>query len=249
MYRRRKASASRIATSITPCSSQGWGRSSACGICAKPSTTISAASISPESASLRLDRRAASSPSKWNGAAPTWWPSSSRKTSAGTSCRFRRRSLPRSGRSRSPACRASRTASGSITRQTNRRRVLIHADIYNLPEIGEFDVAVLASVLLHCQCPAKIISQCAKRCRSILITELYYPEMTGAVCELLPTQENEAWHTWWRLRPGFLYPLSRRDRLRRHEGDVPRAPAHAGAGAHVPDVLGRGVADLASVRT
>ena len=35
---------------------------------------------------------------------------------------------------------------------------LIHADIYNLPEIGEFDVAVLASVLLHCQCPAKIIS-------------------------------------------------------------------------------------------
>ena len=46
---------------------------------------------------------------------------------------------------------------------------LIHADIYNLPEIGEFDVAVLASVLLHCQCPAKIISQCAKRCRSILI--------------------------------------------------------------------------------
>ena len=34
------------------------------------------------------------------------------------------------------------------------------------PEIGEFDVAVLASVLLHCQCPTKIISQCAKCCRS-----------------------------------------------------------------------------------
>jgi hypothetical protein len=32
------------------------------------------------------------------------------------------RSLPRSGRSRSQACRASRTASGSIMRQTNRRR-------------------------------------------------------------------------------------------------------------------------------
>ena len=91
----------------------GWGRSSACGTYAKPSTTISAASISPESASLRLDLRAASSPSKWNGAARTWWPSSSRKASAETSCRFRKRSLPRSGRSRSLACRASRTASGS----------------------------------------------------------------------------------------------------------------------------------------
>lgn len=60
-----------------------------------------------------LDRRAASSPSRWNGAARTWWPSSSRKASAETSCRFRKRSLPRSGRSRSLACRASRTASGS----------------------------------------------------------------------------------------------------------------------------------------
>ena len=51
-----------------------------------------------------------------------------------------------------------------ITRQTNQRR-RASADIYNLPEIGEFDVAVLASVLLHCQCPTKIISQCAKCCR------------------------------------------------------------------------------------
>jgi SAM-dependent methyltransferase len=84
------------------------------------------------------------------------------------------------------------------------KAALIHADIYDLPEIGEFDVAVLASVLLHCQCPAKIISECAKRCRSILITELYYPEMTGAMCELIPTQENEVWHTWWRFGPDFF---------------------------------------------
>lgn len=84
------------------------------------------------------------------------------------------------------------------------KAALIHADIYDLPEIGEFDVAVLASVLLHCQCPAKIISQCAKRCRSILITELYYPEMTGAICELIPTRENEVWHTWWRFGPDFF---------------------------------------------
>ena len=45
---------------------------------------------------------------------------------------------------------------------------------------------------------------CAKRCRSILITELYYPEMTGAICELIPTRENEVWHTWWRFGPDFF---------------------------------------------
>ena len=33
--------------------------------------------------------------------------------------------------------------------------------------------------------------------------ELYYPEMTGAFCVLLPTRENEAWHTWWRPGPDF----------------------------------------------
>ena len=74
------------------------------------------------------------------------------------------------------------------------KAALIHADIYDLPDIGEFDVAVLGSVLLHCQCPAKIISECAKRCRS----------MTGAICELIPTRENEVWHTWWRFGPDFF---------------------------------------------
>ena len=105
----------------------------------------------------------------------------------------------------------------------------------------------LASVLLHCQCPTKIISQCAKRCRSILITELYYPELTGAVCELLPRR---------RTRPGIpggasgrisLPAISASSASATHDGNVARAPAHAGAGAHVPDVLGRRLADLARV--
>ena len=100
----------------------------------------------------------------------------------------------------------------------------------------------VGSVLLHCQCPTKIISECAKRCRSILITELYYPEMTGAVCELLPTRENEAWHTWWRIDPDFFTRYLGVIGYGDTEGNVARAPAHARAGAHVTDVSGRGVA-------
>jgi SAM-dependent methyltransferase len=81
---------------------------------------------------------------------------------------------------------------------------VIYADIYNLPELGYFDVAVLASVLLHCQNPAGIIAECAKRAQSIVITELYHPELTGPVCELVPSPENDTWHTWWRFTPEFF---------------------------------------------
>ncbi|MFZ0399151.1 MAG: hypothetical protein WAM06_14105 [Methyloceanibacter sp.] len=28
--------------------------------------------------------------------------------------------------------------------------------------------------------------------------------MTGAICELIPTRENEVWHTWWRFGPDFF---------------------------------------------
>ena len=73
-------------------------------------------------------------------------------------------------------------------------------------ELGEFDVAVLASVLLHTRSPAKILASCARRVRgSIIVTDLYYPEIgDGPVCSLVPTLENGMWDTWWRFSPAFL---------------------------------------------
>jgi SAM-dependent methyltransferase len=84
----------------------------------------------------------------------------------------------------------------------NSKAQLVYADIYNLPELGDFDVAVLASVLLHCQNPVGIIAQCAKRAKSIVITELYHDDLVGPVCELVPSRET--WHTWWRFTPEFF---------------------------------------------
>jgi O-methyltransferase len=73
-------------------------------------------------------------------------------------------------------------------------------------ELGEFDVALLASVLLHTRSPAKILASCARRVTgSIIVTDLYYPEIgEGPVCSLVPTAENGMWDTWWRFSPAFF---------------------------------------------
>jgi SAM-dependent methyltransferase len=81
---------------------------------------------------------------------------------------------------------------------------VIYADVYNIPDLGEFDIAVMASVLQHCQNPVRIVEQCARVARTLLITERHFPELNGAVCQLEPSQENQSWHTWWRFSPTFF---------------------------------------------
>jgi O-methyltransferase len=73
-------------------------------------------------------------------------------------------------------------------------------------ELGEFDVAVLAAVLLHTRSPVSILESCARRVTgSIIITEVHVPELgEGPVCSLVPTVGNKAWDTWWRFTPRFF---------------------------------------------
>jgi O-methyltransferase len=77
----------------------------------------------------------------------------------------------------------------------------------NLPdELGKFDVALLAAVLLHTRSPVSILESCARLVnKSIIITEMYLPELgEGPVCSLVPTMGNNAWDTWWRFTPRFF---------------------------------------------
>jgi len=73
-------------------------------------------------------------------------------------------------------------------------------------ELGQFDVALLAAVLLHTRSPVSILEGCARRVSgSIIITEMYLPELgEGPVCSLVPTVGNNAWDTWWRFTPRFF---------------------------------------------
>ncbi len=83
---------------------------------------------------------------------------------------------------------------------------LIYGDAYALPDsIGRFDVAVLGSVLLHTKAPLQVVEQCAKHTDTLIITDLFYPELEGQpVARLVPTATNESWDTWWQFSTTFL---------------------------------------------
>lgn len=83
----------------------------------------------------------------------------------------------------------------------------VYADAYDIPrELGRFDVAVMAAVLLHTSNPQKIIAECAALAKTIIVTEVLYPDLEpcGAIMRLHPTRENKAWDIWWHLTPAFV---------------------------------------------
>jgi len=82
------------------------------------------------------------------------------------------------------------------------RAQVYYGNVYELPTaLGEFDIAVMGSVLLHCHSPLRIVEQCLKKATSLIITDMYYPELKEPICRFVPTPENFLWHTWWHFSP------------------------------------------------
>jgi len=81
-----------------------------------------------------------------------------------------------------------------------------YGDVYKLPaSLGEFDIAVMGSVLLHCRDPLRIVEQCAKIARTLIIVDMFHPDLERApVCRLAPTPQNFLWHTWWHFSTQFF---------------------------------------------
>lgn len=82
-----------------------------------------------------------------------------------------------------------------------------HGSAENLPEsLGDFNVVLLASILLHSRSPVAILESCARRASdTIIITEIHDEGLgEGPVCSLVPTAGNNAWDTWWRFTPRFF---------------------------------------------
>ena len=86
------------------------------------------------------------------------------------------------------------------------RANVYYGDVYNLPaSFGEFDIAVIGSVLLHCRDPVRIVEQCGQKARSLIITDMFYPDLEEApICRLAPTAQNFLWHTWWHFSTQFI---------------------------------------------
>jgi len=86
------------------------------------------------------------------------------------------------------------------------RAKVYYGDVYHLPAaLGEFDIAVMGSLLLHCRDPLRIVEQCGKKARSLIITDMFHPELEGApLCRLAPAPQNFLWHTWWHFSAEFF---------------------------------------------
>jgi O-methyltransferase len=81
------------------------------------------------------------------------------------------------------------------------------ADAYRLPQsMGRFDIGVLAAVLLHCSSPVRLIESAARLVsRSVVITDIYYPDLDGKpLCRLLPSAGDGVVDTWWNFSPVFF---------------------------------------------
>ena len=81
-----------------------------------------------------------------------------------------------------------------------------YGDVYNLPDaLGEFDIAVMAAVLLHCRDPLRIVEQCGRMARLLIITDGFHADLEGKpVCRLVPTPEKFLWDTWWHFSTQFF---------------------------------------------
>jgi O-methyltransferase len=73
-------------------------------------------------------------------------------------------------------------------------------------EVGEFDIGVLAAVLLHTRAPFNILESTARRVRkTIIVTELYDASLgERPVCSLLPYAGAGIVDTWWAFSPNFF---------------------------------------------
>lgn len=87
------------------------------------------------------------------------------------------------------------------------RAKMYYGDAYDLPEsLGDFDVCLLGSILLHCQNPVKMIHSCARLTHgTMIVTEKRCPDLgQGPICRLVPNGKNETWNTWWDFTPEFF---------------------------------------------
>ena len=109
-----------------------------------------------------------------------------------------------------------------------------YGDVYNLPAaLGQFDIAVMGSVLLHCRDPLRIVEQCGKMARSLIIIDMFHPDLEGTpVCRLAPDSTEFSLAYLVAFQHTIFHSVSRRDGIHA-DGDFdapavsPRKSLHA----------------------
>lgn len=95
----------------------------------------------------------------------------------------------------------------------NSRNRVHYGSGYRIPkELGEFDVGLLASVLLHNSNPVQIADQVARLTKEkLIIVDLCHDDSSTKesppTIQFYPSIKNGIWHTWWRFSESFFVEL------------------------------------------
>jgi O-methyltransferase len=86
---------------------------------------------------------------------------------------------------------------------------MIYGNIYALPaDLGEFDVSVFASILLHLRSPVAALEQAACRTReTIVVTEpwaLGRELLHDNIMQIFPFGDAGRWTVWWQISAGAV---------------------------------------------
>ena len=84
---------------------------------------------------------------------------------------------------------------------------LYEANPYDIPdELGEFDIGLLASILLHCSSPVRMIESVSRRVKDTMIICDMYSEYLGntPICGLVPAKDNDVIDMWWHFTSEFF---------------------------------------------
>ncbi len=143
----------------------------------------------------------------WKAKAPKSPAWSRRCPICGTPCRLKAMTWPPGAREFTAEIQEVRNSFWYVHHQKQSRVRLVETDPYAIPAAaGQFDVGLLASVLLHCRRPFDLLESVARRTeRTMIITEIWNPTLgEGPVCMLLPHQGMKQVHTWWHFTPQFF---------------------------------------------
>jgi O-methyltransferase len=99
-----------------------------------------------------------------------------------------------------------------LHREYESRAAAVYGDIYDLPgDLGTFDIAVFAAILLHLRDPFSALEQAARRTRrTIVVTDTWAfgsATLLDNTMKIFPFGEAGRWTVWWAISAGAIVAI------------------------------------------
>lgn len=95
-------------------------------------------------------------------------------------------------------------------RALNSKARAVYGDIYNMPDMGEFDIAYFGMIIGHLRDPIQALAQGAARCRETMIVTSMFEVNDEPRMKLYPTAStysNNHIKSWWHMTTGMCQQM------------------------------------------